>query len=162
MSSPETTAGPTATGRSRSPLRLGEVLLRVVIAAALAYDAYSHLDLAARYDLNAAGISQGTLFRIEAGLAIVAAVLVLVTRWRVAALAAFLIAAGGLAALLLYRYVDVGAIGPLPNMYEPVWFPEKTWSAISMAVASVAALVLLVLRATSRGKARAAARPDPA
>jgi hypothetical protein len=146
MSSPEPMSEPRAAARARGETRLGEVLLRVVIAAALAYDAYSHLDLATSYDLNAASLSQGTLFRIEAMLAIVAAVLVLATRWRIAALGAFLIAAGGLAALLLYRYVDIGAIGPLPNMYEPAWFPEKTWSAISMAVASIAALIVLVLR----------------
>lgn len=145
-----TVSEPGAAGRTRGRARLGDVLLRVLIAAALAYDAYSHLDLAANYDLNAAGVSQGTLFRVEAVLAIVAAVFVLVTRWRIAALGAFLIAAGGLAALLLYRYVDIGAIGPLPNMYEPAWFPEKTSSAGAMAVASIGALILLVLWATSR------------
>lgn len=128
----------------RDRVRPGEVLLRVVTVAALAYDAYSHFDLAANYDGNIASISQGTLFRIEAVLAVVAAVLVLATRWRIAALAAFLVSAGGLAALLFYFYVNVGAIGPLPNMFEPIWYPEKTWSAISMGVAAVTSLALLL------------------
>ena len=35
------------------------------------------------------------------------------------------------AAVMLYRYVDIPAIGPLPAMYEPVWFFEKTLSAVA-------------------------------
>jgi len=72
-------------------------------------------------------------------------VLVLVTRRRVAAMVAFLIAAGGLGAVLLYGYVDVGGWGPLPNMYDPFWYPEKTMSAVAEAVAALGALWLLVM-----------------
>ncbi len=150
MTALEPTSGPAAAGHPPGRVRPGELLLRVVTVAALAYDAYSHFDLAANYDANVASVSQGTLFRIEAVLAIVAAVLVAVTRRRIAALLAFLVAAGGLAAILLYFYVDVGAIGPLPSMFEPVWYPEKTWSAISMAVAAVSSLLLLLRRRRSR------------
>jgi hypothetical protein len=38
------------------------------------------------------------------------------------------VSAGGFAAVLVYQYVDVGAIGPLPNMYDPGQYPEKTLS----------------------------------
>ena len=72
-------------------------------------------------------------------------VLVLLTRHRFGALVAFLVAAGGLGAVLLYAYVDVGGFGPLPNMYDPIWYPEKTISAIAEAVAAVGALALLTL-----------------
>lgn len=136
-------ADPAATaGRVRPPAR--ELVLRALAAAGLAVGTYVHLDLAANYDGNAAAISQGSLFRIEAVLTAVAALLVLLVRSRAAALVAFLVAAGALAAVLVYRYVDVGALGPLPAMYEPVWSAEKIFSAIGEAVAALAALLLLV------------------
>ena len=50
-------------------------------------------------------------------------------------------------AVVLYRYVDVPALGPLPAMYEPVWFTEKSLSAVAEAVAAIAAaLGILQLR----------------
>lgn len=56
----------------------------------------------------------------------------------------FLIAASALGAILLYRYVDVGTIGPLPDMYDPAWYPEKTLSAVAEAIAAIGAAILLV------------------
>jgi len=44
---------------------------------------------------------------------------VLLTRNRLGAVVAFLIGAGGLGAVLLYAYVDVGGFGPLPDMHDP-------------------------------------------
>ncbi|MER6298026.1 hypothetical protein ABT247_00445 [Kitasatospora sp. NPDC001539] len=123
--------------------RPGLDLLRWLTVAGLAVDAYVHADLADRYDPVANPISQGDLFRAEAGLAALAALLVLI-RPRLSALAfAFLVAAGGLVLLLLYRYVDVGSIGPLPDMYEPVWFTEKVVAAVAQGVAAVAVVPLL-------------------
>jgi len=61
----------------RSGLWVGAVLLRLVVVAGLAVDVYVHLHLAASYDANTAAISEGTLFRVEAGVAGLAAVLVL-------------------------------------------------------------------------------------
>jgi hypothetical protein len=43
-------------------------------------------------------------------------------------LIAFLVSAGDFAAVLVYQYVNLGAIGPLPNMYDPAQYPEKTLS----------------------------------
>ena len=127
----------------RSGLWVGAVLLRLVVVAGLAVDVYVHVHLAAGYDANTAAISEGALFRVEAGVAAFAALLVLLTRTQIGVVVAFLVAAGGVGAVLLYQYVDVGAVGPLPNMYEPLSYPEKTYSLIAEAVAALAALVLL-------------------
>ncbi|WP_052441188.1 hypothetical protein [Streptacidiphilus anmyonensis] len=120
--------------------------LALVTAAALAVDAYVHADLAPTYDGVTASVSQGDLFRIEAALAALAALVLLAAhRRRAAWAAAFAVTAGGVGAVLLYRYVDVGTLGPLPNMYEPVWYPEKTASLIAEAVGAGAALLGLLL-----------------
>ena len=119
--------------------------MRLVVVTGLAVDVYVHLHLAAGYDANTAVISEGALFRVEAGVAGLAAVLVLLTRTQIGVMVALLVAAGGVGAVLLYQYVDVGAVGPLPNMYEPLSYPEKTYSLIAEAVAALAALTLLAL-----------------
>ncbi len=140
----------------RSGLWVGVMVLRLVVLAGLAVDVYVHLHLAAGYDANTATISEGALFRGEAGVAGLAAVLVLLTRTQigVVVVVAFLVAAGGVGAVLLYQYVDVGAVGPLPNMYEPLSYPEKTDSLIAEAVAALAALALLALHRASRTQHR--------
>ena len=121
-------------------------LLALVTAAALAVDAFVHADLAPSYDAAKVNLSQGELFRVEAAAAALAALLLLAAHRRPAAWAfAFLVAAGGIGAVLIYRYVDVGALGPLPNMYEPAWYPEKTASAIAEAVGAGTALLGLLL-----------------
>jgi hypothetical protein len=125
---------------------VGEVVLRVLAAAGLAIDVYVHVDLSASYDANATVLSQGVLFRIEAAAAAVAALLVLLVRGRLVALLALLVAAGGVAAVVLTAVVDVGAVGPFPDMYEPIWYAEKTVSLVGEAVAALAALLLLLSR----------------
>lgn len=124
---------------SRRPAGLA---LRLITVAGLAVDAIVHLQLAPGYQLAArGGIGEGNLFRIEAAMAIVVALGVLIRPGRTTYAAAFLVAAGGLGAVLLYRYVDVPAFGPLPSMYEPVWFAKKSLSAVAEGLAAVAALV---------------------
>jgi hypothetical protein len=132
-------------------------VLTVIVAAGLAIDAYVHLDLASTYDVvKTSTLSQGDLFRVEAALAIVAGVALLVRPRRYTAWFAFLVSAGGVAAVLVYRWVDVGKLGPLPNMYEPYWYGEKTLSLVAEAIAAVAAAILLVLMYM---RARAVAKP---
>lgn len=132
--------------RSRSSLALA-----VLAAAGLAYDAYVHLDLAHVYDGVGSTITQGGLFRVEAALAIVAAVVVLLSDHRLAWVFAGMVGLGGVAAVVLYRYVDVGAIGPVPNMYEPVWYGDKTNSALAEAGVGLVWIVREALRySTSR------------
>lgn len=120
-------------------------LLTVIVVAGLAVDAYVHFDLASSYRLvKTSTLSQADLFRVEGVLAVLAAVALLVRPRRYTAAFALLVSAGGTAAVLLYRYVDVGKLGPIPNMYEPLWYPEKTRSAWAEGVAAVAALILLI------------------
>jgi hypothetical protein len=122
-------------------------VLRLTTVAGLAVDAWVHVDLAARYDPNRAPgeLSQGDLFRAEAVVSIGAAVLLLLTPRLLAWLVAWLVAASALGGLLLYRYHDPGAIGPLPDMYEPLWFPEKTLAGVAEAVAVSTATAGLLL-----------------
>ena len=120
--------------------------LALLAAAGLAVDAYTHFDLASTYRFNKTSVlGEDLLFRIEGVLAILAAVAVLIRRNRPTALFVVLVAGGGLFLLVLYRYADIGRIGPIPAMYDPEWFPEKVASAIGEAVALVAGLALLVL-----------------
>lgn len=131
--------------------------LRALVAVGLLVDAYIHFDLAEQYDaIKTDTISQGALFRIEAAAALVAAVLVVALRRRVTDLFALSVAAGGVVAVLLYRYVDVGAIGPIPSMYEPLWYTDKTISLVAESVAALAAIAAIVIAGrASRGREKA-------
>jgi len=132
----------TAGSRQRNVLRLADLGLRLLSAAGLAIDAYVHAHLAGNYDGIRANVSQGDLFLIEAAAASFAALVVLVVPWRRVAFAvAASVGGGGLAAVLVYRYVNVGRLGPLPNMYEPIWYFQKTLSAYAEGVAFVAAVI---------------------
>lgn len=120
------------------------MLVRVVAAAGLAVDAYVHLHLAGDYDGNrGALLGQGELFRVEAAVAGLAALTVLLIRRPAPDALVGLVALSAAAAAVVYRYVDVGAIAGLPDMYEPAWFPEKTLSAAAETLAALAVLVLL-------------------
>jgi len=157
----------------RGPLARSPIVswtLRVGTAAALGVDAAVHWQNAPAYDAVTATISQGDLFRVEAALAVAAGLLVLVRQRTSSWVAALAVAAGALVAVLLCRYVDLGAIGPLPDMYENTWqVPGKLLSAYAEAAAVVlAALGLLTHRgaapphqAAGSQAARAAARSGP-
>ncbi|HEX7353540.1 MAG TPA: hypothetical protein VF288_01750 [Mycobacteriales bacterium] len=123
-----------------------QVALIAVVVAGLAVDAWVHLDLASNYDSNASRLlTEGDLFRAEGAVAIAAALALLARPGRRTALFALLVAVAGVAAVLLWTYVDVGAFGPFPHMYEPVWYARKTQSAWGEGGAAVAALPLLFL-----------------
>ncbi|GAA4605942.1 hypothetical protein GCM10023195_20930 [Actinoallomurus liliacearum] len=114
------------------------LILRLLVVAGLAVDAYVHFHLAG--DLGSGGgLTEGTLFWIQGVLAALVAVLVLLRATRLTYGIAFVVAASALGAVLLYRYVDVGPLGPFPNMYEPVWYAEKVVTTVAEAVATVAA-----------------------
>ena len=121
--------------------------LRLVTAAALAVDAYVHADLIDRYAPNraAGGLSQGDLFRVEAGVSALAALLVVLVAWRIVWVLTFAVAASAFAAVMLYAHYDIHAIGPIPDMYEPLWYSEKTLAATAEAVATGTSLLGLVL-----------------
>lgn len=126
-------------------MKVLRVTLVAVVVAGLAVDAYVHLHLASTFDPIRGTISQGQLFRVEGYAAILAAAFLLIRPGRLAAAVAALVAGGGVAAVLLYAVVDVGPIGPLPNMYDPSWSTLKIWSAVGQAAATLAAVILLVI-----------------
>ena len=123
------------------------VVLTVIVVAGLAIDAYVHFHLASAFKQNKTStLSETDLFRAEAVAAIVAALALLLRPRRYTAAFAFLVAAAGTVAVVVYRYVNVGKIGPIPNMYDPYWLPtEKTLSLVAEAVAAVAALALVAM-----------------
>jgi hypothetical protein len=133
---------------------IGSWALRIATAAALGMDAVVHWQNASAYDAVTATISQGALFRAEAAVAVVVGLLVLVWPRRSSWLAALLVAASALAAVLLYRYLDLGALGPLPDLYENTWqVSGKLLSASAEGAAVVlAGLGLLTHRAHPRGE----------
>jgi hypothetical protein len=141
-------------------------VLRVAAAALLAVDAYVHLHDAGFYDtVGGAIITQGWLFRIQAGVAIVVALALLVRAHWFVWLVALLVAASAAGAVYLYTYVDVGPLGPLPDMFEPTWgVPGKRVAAAAeIAATSVAllglALALHVRRSDDRQTTRPASHP---
>lgn len=116
--------------------------LRLVVPAALSLNAVVHLQLAPYYqEAIPGGIGQGNLFRIEAAAAILAGLYVLIRGSRPAYATALVVAGGGLVAVLVYRYIDVPALGPFPAMYEPVWFFQKSLSAVAQAAGAALAVV---------------------
>ena len=94
-----------APGRPATTVGLRWRMLGVVVAAALAVDAYVHFHDARFYD-SAAPISQATLFRVEAVVAIVVAVALLVRPRPLVWALALLVTASAAAAVVLYTYVN--------------------------------------------------------
>jgi len=137
--------------RQRGAGHLVPLILRVVVAVSLMVDAAVHLRLAPGYQQSApSGIGTGNLFRIQAVLALVVAAWVLWRGSRPALISAFAVSLSAVVAVVLYRYVDIPALGPLPAMYEPVWFLEKSLSAIFEGLAALAALIALVVGSRPR------------
>ena len=128
-------------------------VLGAAAAAALAIDAYVHFHDAGYYTaVTTSVLSQATLFRVQAALAAVLALALLARPSRPWWAAGFLVAASAFGAVLLYRYVDVGALGPIPNMYEPTWVsPGKLASAWAEGAATIltATGLLVAVRARS-------------
>jgi hypothetical protein len=135
-------------------------LLRLVVVSGLAVDAWVHWKLAPNFDGHAdrSGLhfTAGQLFRFETVIAVLALALVLVSGHKLVALIALLVAGGAVATVLLYRYVDVGELGPIPAMYDPRWTSDKAISAIAEGVAALAALAWLMLPGARAGAGTAA------
>ena len=134
-----------------------QTVLMIIVVVGLAIDAYVHYHLASAFRHNKTSVlSETELFRAEATVAVIAGLALLLRPNRYTAGFAFLVAAAGTAAVLVYRYVNIKAFGPIPAMYDPFWAPaEKNLSAIAEAVAMVAALILVVrFQARTRSGAR--------
>lgn len=119
-----------------------ERVLRSLVVLALLVDVVMHLRLAPQYQLAApGGIGAGWLFRIQAIVALLAAVYLLWRGSRVAYAVAALVLFSVLGAVLTYAVVDLPAIGPIPPMYDPLWPPEKVFTVVVEAVGGVLALM---------------------
>jgi len=118
------------------------ILLRLLVAAGLAVDAYVHWDFAPDMGFIEGGsIGGDTLFRVQAVVAALAALLILALARRWTYAVAFLVAVSVLGAMFLYYFLDVGSVGPFPDMYDPSWYREKTIALIGEGVAAAAALI---------------------
>lgn len=125
--------------------------LRVLTAAALLIDAAVHIQLAPGYQAaSPGGIGQGNLFLLESAAAVLAALWVLFRGSRASLAFALVVALSAFAAVVLYRYVDIPAFGPFPAMYEPVWFFEKSLSAVAEGVGALLAGIGLLRTAPRR------------
>ncbi|MGP4024483.1 hypothetical protein [Actinomadura sp. 3N407] len=139
------------------------LILRLLVAAGLAADAYVHWVFAPDMAFVEGGAIGGDLlFRIQAAVAGVVAVVVLTYASRWAYALAFLVAASAVGAIVLYYYVDVGALGPLPDMYEPVWYAEKTISVVGEGIAALAALAGFFVAGRGRREDAEALEREPA
>jgi glucan phosphoethanolaminetransferase (alkaline phosphatase superfamily) len=142
-------AAPTA---SRSKTTPAARVLAVLTAVLLAVDAFVHLKYASQYDsFKSSVMSEGTLFRIQGIVAIVVAAAVLIWPRVITWVLALLVAGSAAVAVVLYTYVNVGPLGPLPNLYENTWRPPgKVPSAVAEAAAAVVAIVGLILTVRAR------------
>ena len=119
--------------------------LRVLTALALFIDAGVHIYLAPGYQAaSPGGIGQGNLFYLESAAAVLAALWVLFRGSRASFALALVVALSAFVAVVLYRYVDIPAFGPFPAMYEPVWFFEKSLSAVAEGAGALLAAVGVV------------------
>jgi hypothetical protein len=132
------------------------VALRVLAATALAVSAYVHLHLAHLYTTLGSSISMGDLFYAQGVIAAVVAVWLLVSGTPAAWWVAAVMGAASFAAVMLYRYVDVGTLGPFPNMYDASWRPSP--DKLASAVAEAGVVVLFGCWAVLR-RQRSASRP---
>ncbi|WP_235564237.1 hypothetical protein [Arthrobacter sp. Soil762] len=90
------------------------------------------------------------MFYLESAAAVLTALWVLFRESRASFALALVVALSAFVAVVLYRYVDIPAFGPFPAMYEPVWFFEKSLSAVAEGVGALLAAVGLVRTAPKR------------
>lgn len=113
-----------------------ERVVRGVVVLGLGVDALVHLRMAPVMDVAApGGIGGGNLFRIQGTVAAVVALLVLLLPRAWSYGLAALVGISALVPVLLYHFVDVPPIGPIPRMYDPFWSPEKVVSIVGEALA---------------------------
>lgn len=123
-------------------------VLAAAAAAGLIVEAYVHATTASSYASNGGAIlNEGNLFAAEAVVATFAAILLLVSARTAAWRISLIVTTSALGAVVFSTYVDVGAVGPLPDLYEPTWsVPGKvpaTLAEVFAAAVSLAGLLLL-------------------
>ncbi len=152
MASNSTAAAAQPRRRRAFPAGVIQRILGAAAAAALGIDAYVHFHDAGFYTaVTTPVISQATLFRGQAALAAAVGLALLIRPSRLWWAAALVVAASAFGAVMLYRYVDVGALGPIPNMYEPTWVsPGKLASAWAEGAATILTATGLALAISAR------------
>lgn len=138
---------------------MAERLVRGLVVLALVVDATVHLRLAPQMQIAApGGIGGGWLFRIQAVLALLAAAYLLIRPSVPAYLLAGAVALSAFVPVLLYTYVNVPAIGPVPSMYDPFWTTSKVVSAVAEGLGALLAGVGAWLTSRSLRGSRTAGR----
>jgi len=127
--------------------------LRVLAVAGLGISSYVHLHLAHLYKDIGSSLTMADLFYAQGIIAALVGLWLLLTGHRVAWWAAALVGIASFAAVMTYRYVNVGAIGPVPNMYDATWQPSP--DKMLSAIAEAAVFVLWLLHELTRRGARA-------
>lgn len=118
------------------------LVLRVATAIGLAVVAAVHLALANRYDLVGEQVSLGQLFRVQDLVAGLAALALLARPTRPVVVVGAAVALLSLLAVAGTTYLALPAMGPLPRVYEPIWFGEKALAAGAAELAAAAAAAL--------------------
>jgi predicted acyltransferase len=134
--------------------------LRAATAAGLAVDACVHFDPASTYAESGGTVNEGVLLRVEAVVVVLAAVAVIAIGRLAALLAGLTVAGSALTMMLASRYVNLGRIGPFPNLYDPVWYPEKPLAALAEGAASVTALAGVIVTGWT-WRTQRTSRPSP-
>ncbi|WP_127507022.1 hypothetical protein [Actinoplanes solisilvae] len=136
-------------------ISLTQRIMGVATGALLGIDAFVHLNDASQYDsFRSSVMSEGTLFRIQGVVAIVVALAVLlwpsITTWIVS----LLVAGSAVGAVILYTYVNVGQLGPIPNLYEHTWHAAgKIPSAVAEGLAFLISVAGLIMAVRARRRA---------
>lgn len=130
--------------------RVAAVLARLITAAALGVVAGVHLYLAPRYAVVGDTVTLRDLLLIQAAVAATSALALLVRPGRLVWLAAGAVGLASLSAVVVTVYVAVPAFGPLPRVFEPIWYVEKVVAALAAGTAVAAAAVGLARRRVVR------------
>lgn len=139
----------------RSGVSTTQRALAVATAVLLAIDAFVHFQDAHFYDLvGTSTLSEGNLFRAQAAAAVAVGIALIVRPRPLVWAVAVLVTASAVGAAVLYTYVDVGPLGPLPDLYEPTWaVPGKSASAVAEGIATFLAIIGFVVAVRTRHSA---------
>lgn len=122
-------------------------MLATAAAGGLSVDAYVHVTTATSYASNGGAIlNEGNFFTAEAVAAASAALLLLLIPRTAGWLVSLTVSATALAAVVVSTYVDIGGIGPIPDLYEPTWrVPGKVPATVAEGFATAVSLAGLLL-----------------
>jgi hypothetical protein len=130
--------------------RVQDMALRLTGAGLLAVTAYIHFSLAPGRRFGLQPLTLGDLFAVQGVLATLAAVWLLTRGSRQAWMAGLLVCGVSLVAVVTSRYRAEVHTGPFPSLYEPVWYTEKTVSAVVEATFGVVWVLAALLRGRHR------------